>query len=440
MTFNRRQFLSGSAALGAAAASGVLAPTIAHAAPDLLPAPKGKRVVICGGGWGGVTAAKYMRQAAPDAEVVVLERNPHFFSCPMSNKWLVDIVDTSYLTHDYMAPAQRYGYRFIQTEVAAIERDTKTVHTASGRIRYDYLILAAGIRYNYGAWFGDDREAAYQTRNRFPSAYIPSAEHFTVKRKIQAFTKGDLVLTLPPPPHRCPPSPYERACLIAWHFKTKKIPGRVVILDPKPAPAPIGEGYRRAFEELYRDQIVYVPNAKINQVDPFGKSIKTAVGEFRFEDAILMAPHQAGEMVWMADLIGKTPEGAPTGWADQHPLYLHAKNDPNVFLIGDCVGRASHLFGFYPKSGHVANRLARIATRHIAARMAGKDLESLLPDNLCFMMVNGKPRQDISVQFAYSLNAMGEIEQQTVETHDRSEALVESDFDWAKEMYGDMFG
>lgn len=437
MILPRRSFLAGS--VGLAAASTLASAPLIASPNQLLPAPKGKRVVICGGGWGGVTAAKYMRLAAPEAEIVLLERNANFFSCPMSNKWLVNFVDTSYLMHDYLAPARKYGYSVIQTEVSAFERDKKVVVTGQGRIQYDYLILAAGIGYNYGAWFGEDREAAAYTKKHYPAAYIASAEHLTVKNKVQGFKGGDLVMTLPPPPHRCPPSPYERACLIAWHIKTNKIKGRVFILDPKPAPAPIGQGYRRAFDELYKDQIVYVPNAKVLSVDPYGKSVNTAVGQFRFDDAILMAPHQAGEMVWMADLIGRNKEGQLTRWADQDPLYLNAKADPDVFIIGDSVGAASPLFGYYPKSGHVANRLAKMATAHIASRMAGKPYEKLLPDNLCFMMVNGSPREAISVQFAYDLSPFDEIQQQTTETHDRSSVLVDSDFAWAKEMFDDMF-
>ncbi|WP_142847148.1 FAD-dependent oxidoreductase [Telmatospirillum sp. J64-1] len=437
MILSRRHFLAGGAGL---AAAGLLpSPLLARSPSPLLPPPKGKRVVICGGGWGGVTAAKYMRLAAPDSEVVLLERNANFFSCPMSNKWLVNIVDAKYLMHDYLAPARKYGYTFIQTEVAAIERDRKTVITAQGPIQYDYLILAAGIGYDYGAWFGDDRAAAHYTRTHFPAAYIASAEHLTIKNKVQSFEGGDFVMTLPPPPHRCPPSPYERACLIAWHIKTNNIKGKVFILDPKPAPAPIGEGYRRAFEELYKDQIVYVPNARTTGVDPYTKTVTTAAGQFRFDDAILMAPHRAGEMVDMAGLIGRNKDGESTGWADHDPLYLHAKDDPNVFIIGDSVGRVSDFFGFYPKSGHVANRHARMATAHIARRMADKPLEKLLPDNLCFMMVNGSPREAISVQFAYSLDVFDTIEQQTHEIHDRDATLVEADFEWASAMYEDMF-
>ena len=239
MTFNRRQFIAASSALTATAA--LAQPTsplpfmITTQSDPLLPKASGKRVVICGGGWGGISAAKHLKLNDPTLDVVVLERNPVFFSCPMSNKWLVDVVDTNFLTFSYLQVAQKYDYRFIQTEVTAFERDKKRVITAQGWIDYDYLIVSAGIRYNYEAWFGNDRKAAEYTRAHFPAAYIPNAEHFALKQSIQNFTGGDLVMTLPPPPHRCPPSPYERACLIAGLFKERKIKGRITILTRKTA-------------------------------------------------------------------------------------------------------------------------------------------------------------------------------------------------------------
>jgi NADPH-dependent 2,4-dienoyl-CoA reductase/sulfur reductase-like enzyme len=266
----------------------------------------------------------------------VLERNPVFFSCPMSNKWLVDVVDTNFLTFSYLKVAQKYDYKFIQTEVTAFERDKKRVITAQGWIDYDYLIVGAGIRYNYEAWFGNDRKAAEYTKAHFPAAYIPNAEHFALKESIQNFKGGDLVMTLPPPPHRCPPSPYERACLIAGLFKERKIKGRIIILDPKDSPRPITGGFQEAFENLYKDQITYVPKAVIKEVDPFNKKIKTAVGDFSFDHSILMAPHQAGDMAWKAGVIGKNAEGKPTGWAGVDPFFLNMKDDPDVYVIGDC--------------------------------------------------------------------------------------------------------
>lgn len=128
---NRRIFLGASAgALTVAAAAPALAqPALITATTELMPRGRQPRIVIAGGGWGGLTAARHLRQQSPDIEVVVLERNPVFWSCPISNKWLIDVVSSDYLLHDMLAPARKYGYHLIQTEITGIERDKKTVRT-----------------------------------------------------------------------------------------------------------------------------------------------------------------------------------------------------------------------------------------------------------------------------------------------------------------------
>ena len=442
---DRRQFLLAGGVLAATAASGPAAAQalpffITRTADRLLPKSAAPRVVICGGGWGGLMAAAELRRLAPQLEVVLLERNPVFFSCPMSNKWLVGAVDTDFLVHDYLRVADRRGYRFIQTEILGVDRGQRVVQTALGTLDYDYLILSPGIRYNYEAWFGNDKRMAEATRARAPAAYIPNAEHFALKRAIQGFEGGHLVMTLPPPPQRCPPSPYERACLIAWYFKTHKIKARITILDHKDGIRPLGLGFRAAFDELYGDIITYVPNAHIREVDPFNKRIKTAAGDLTYDYGILMAPHQAGELAWKAGAVGTTPEGKPSGWADVDPLFLNLKDDPNVYVIGDAVGVVSPLFRFYPKSGHIANRHARTVARYIAEREAGRVPVYGLPDNLCYMWVNGAPREAINVQFDYALNAKGVIEQTQVDDDERRAELVPEDFAWAGGMFEAMFG
>ncbi len=446
---SRRHFLAATGGLAAAAAiPSALAQSvpflITSAVDVLLPKAKAQRVVICGGGWGGLNAAKQLRQLAPQLEIVVLERNPVFFSCPMSNKWLIDMVDTNFLTFDYLKISEQYGYRFIQTEILAVERDKKRVVTAAGSVDYDYLILSPGIRYNYEAWFGNDRRAAEATRARFPAAYVPNAEHFRLKQAIQNFKGGEIVMTLPPPPQRCPPSPYERACLIAWHLKMKKIKGHITILDHKPNVMPIGPGFKTAFAELYKDQITYVPNAHVKEVDPFNQIIRTAAGDFKFDHAILMAPHQAGDLAWKAGVIGKNPEGKATGWAGVDPLFLNLKDDKDVYVIGDAVGIVSPQFLFYPKAGHVANRHAKIVAKYIAERAAGRDPAPILPDNLCYMWVSADPQEAVSVQFDYKIGThqdkSGIILQTQIDDNDRRVELITEDFRWFGFMREDMFG
>ena len=225
--------------------------------------------------------------------------------------------------------------------------------------------------------------------------------------------------------------------MIAGHIKKNKIPGKVIILDPKPKIAPIGVGYKQAFDELYPDIITHVPNAGVQEVDPFNKRIKTAAGEFKFDEAILMPPHQAADMVWQAGLIGKGADGKPTGWADMHPRLFQANSDDRVYFVGDLMGAISPQFGHYPKSAHVANYVGRIVAKYIAQRVAGQEVAPALPDNLCYMMVNTQPQEEISVKFEYEVDANGQVIQHQIDMDVRSADLVKEDFAWIKGRFAD---
>ena len=423
MGLSRRAFLAASAALCAA-------PMLGRAA-ELLPPGKGRRVVIVGGGWGGLSAARQLRELAPELEVVLLEKNDRFWSGPLSNKWVTGLAGDGALVHDYAPAAQAFGYTLIQAEVTAIDRDRRQVVTAQGTLAYDWLILAVGIRYDYAAWFGDDRRAADYARQHYPCAYIPGSETWALKAKLDAFQGGDLVMTIPAMPYRCPPSPYERACMIGWLLKSRNIKGRLIVLDPNPHSL----GFDQIFAEQYPEHIVHVPRARLKSVDPFNKTIATDLADFRFDHAILMAPQQAGELVWQAGLIGRDAAGQPTGWADQDPVHLHARGDERVFLIGDLIDKASPLFGQYPKSGHMANRLGHIAAREIAARAKGVAPQQLLPDSSCFVTTRVEPMEMMRLETHYRLRGDGLIMQtakQSFDPNPRGE-----DEQWAKGMFAE---
>ncbi len=429
MTFSRRNFLAASAALCASLS--------AHAAPligvsqQLLPPAKNRRVVIVGGGWGGLSAARHLRDLAPELEVVLLEKNPSFWSLPLSNKWLTGLADDKYLAHDYQAAAGAYGYTFIQAEVSDIDRDRQRVVTHLGTLDYDWLILAVGIRYDYAAWYGDDRHAAEHSLKHYPCAYIPGGEQRALKAKLDNFKGGDLVMTLPPMPYRCPPSPYERACMIGSLLKSRKIKSRLIVLDPNSHVM----GFGRIFSEQYPDQITYLPETRVKSIDPFNRTLQTEVDDFRFDDAILMAPQQAGDLAWKAGLITREDDGKPSGWADQHPVHLHAREDEKVFLIGDMIDKVSPLFGHYPKTGQMASRQGRIAAREIAARARGISAEKLLPDSTCYVFTRIEPLEMTRVESRYRFRGDGLIVQSVKQNHDPNPRG--EDVQWARAMFGE---
>ncbi|GAB1395166.1 FAD-dependent oxidoreductase [Rhodocyclaceae bacterium] len=416
----RRQFLARAAAFGA----GFWLVPPAWSNRTLAP-----RIVVIGGGWGGLTAARYLHEVLPHAAITLLDRHARFWSCPLSNHWLVGRLDGALLSHDYRAAAHHWSYRFVQDEVVAIDRSQRQVVTPGERFPYDWLVLAAGIRHDYAAWFGDDHETAAYARQHFPAAYTPGPEFPQLRDKLQAFAGGDLLMTIPPQPLRCPPAPYERAVMIASWLEQRQVPGRLVILDANPP----FQAFQRAFQEAFPKRIVYHAQTRIVRVDPRQRVVESEFDQFSFADAILMPPQQAAELAWQADLIGRNANDQPTGWAAVEPLSFAAQQDERIFIVGDMIDRVSALFGHYPKSGQMASRQGRIVAYQIAARAAGTVPPQALPDSICHLTTQVDPPAALRIAASYRLRGDGEIVQQMKSERDpqpRGEDLA-----WAQGMF-----
>lgn len=415
----RRQLLAGGLGLAALAA----VPLARASAP---------RVVIVGGGWGGLAAARQLRLLAPSLDVLLIERQGEFRSLPLSNRWLVGLADAQGLVRDYREVASRHGYRFMQDEVLAIDRERRQLTTRSQTLDYDWLILAAGIREDFSAWYGDDTEAMRHTRQAFSSGFTGGGDLLRLKARLDSFAGGDLVMTIPPMPYRCPPAPYERAVMIAWWLKERRIKGRLLILDPnQPALS-----FDRVFRDTYADQITYFPQSRINAIDPFAKRITTEFETIDFKEAILAPPQQAAELAWQAGLIGRGSDGKPSGWAAQDPVHLNAQGNERIFLVGDMVDKASPLFGFYPKTGQIAARQGAIAAQEIARRSSGQAPEKALPSSVCYVVRRVSPLEISRIDTDFRFRADGLIQQTVKQSH--FPQAEDEDKRWTAQMFTEL--
>ncbi|UCV02847.1 FAD-dependent oxidoreductase [Dechloromonas denitrificans] len=412
MIVTRRQFLLGTACL--------------LGASTVMAAPVRPKVVIVGGGWGGLAAA---RQLASQCDVLMIERNPDFVSLPLSNRWLAGLDDGRRLRQDYRGAAQALGYRFLQGEVLGIDRGARRVDTSHGSFPYDWLIVAAGIAEADPALFAGDQAAARHTREHFPSAYTAGRELDVLKQKLAGFSGGEFLMTLPLAPYRCPPAPYERAVIIAQAIKTRGLKARLTLVEPN-APWP---AYQRVFSEVYRDQVNYLPNTRLRQLDPYRRIATLDIDEINFTDALIMPQQQAADICRRSGLVA-----ADSAWAAVDPRNFGVSGDERLFVIGDSVGAVSSLFGHYPKTGELASRMGQIVATEIAGRIAGQPPVPALPESTCFAYVNLAPAAFTRIVTRYRLRGDGLVAQtisQTRENNPQGE-----DDAWLDARHGELFG
>ena len=409
--------------------------------PGLVPAanPPGsataQRVVIVGGAWAGLSAARELRVKAPELDVTVIDREPGMRSLPLSNPWLVGRTPERMPRLDRAALASHLGYRFVADDVQRIDLAQRQVHTARGAFAYDWLLVATGLAYDYSAWFGADHKAAQAARALFPAGYV-AYELDALQQRLQTFQGGNLVINVPAPPSRCPPAPYERAMLLAWWLKTHRIKGKVTVLDA-------GGGlprFTRQFAERYKGLIDFVPYATIRAVDPFARRITTDDGDLSFDHAMLLPPMHAGALLEQTGLLARSAQGQPEPWAAVDPLRLRSPLDERVFLAGDLIGTVSPLFGHYPKTAHMATRLGAAAARQLAAhaRDAGASEPVALPASVCHVWLDADPAEQLRLETSYRLRGDGVIAQ-TVSQHDNPQPRDE-DLQWGLGLYADALG
>jgi sulfide dehydrogenase [flavocytochrome c] flavoprotein subunit len=397
-----------------------------------LQAAKGARVVVIGGGWSGLTMAKYLRIHNPAFDVVLIDRRPEFISFPASNSWLANQINLDFLTHSYIDAAKAHNYQFLNTTVLGFDRISKKVYTSSGYINYDYMVLAPGIEYNYSGIGVDDPELQMRLYNDYPGGFVNSSELITIKRKLNSFKGGTFALNVPNGEYRCTAAPYERACMAAAIFKKRRIKANILLLDMNAEIRIKKQGFERAFSRLYSDYINYLPSAEIAGVDINNKTISTEFDDYPFDDAIIYPPVRASSLLEEAGIANlKSPQKV----ANTDPYKYHVIGDEHVYVTGDSRSQP------FSKGGHTANSEAQYVAEVIAAHALGKDVRWRSPQTMCFSAVDIDPLKAMSIITFYKFNKQTK-EFQFDRTHMMEDWNTEggqASLAWAEGMYRDMF-
>jgi len=393
MSFSRRDFLKAGVA-GIAIGS---FPGLAFASSELVK-KKGQRVVVVGGGFGGATAAKYIRKWSKNKiEVVLVERNANFVSCPMSNTVLGGTRKIEDLTMSYGTLQKKYGVKLIKGEVTAIDPDKKTVMLADGHLSYDRLIVSPGVDFMFDKVEGLDAKVANES---IPHAWKAGAQTVLLRKQLEQMADGGVfALAIPKGPYRCPPGPYERACQVASYLKEHKPKSKVLVLDANPDIVSKKGLFMAAWNELYPGMVEYRPNSMVLGVDAASKTAKTEFEDVKADVLNVIPPMRAGVVADMAGLAD-----VDARWCGVDFLSYESKVHKNIHVIGDAVSAA------LPKSGHMATSQAKICAAAVIEMMSGKPVDQApVIANTCYSMVSGNEAMHVANVYHFNAEKMAMV-------------------------------
>lgn len=356
-------------------ARGIAATAAALALPCPSFAQGAGRVVVIGGGFGGASCARTLRQLEPKLQVTLVEPNQVFTACPFSNEVIAGLreLPAQQFTYDRIAAS---GVTVIAQAATKIDPQARTITLADGNsFPYDRLVLAPGIDLRFDALPGYDEAASA----KMPHAWKAGEQTMLLRKQIEAMPDGGtVVLAVPAAPLRCPPAPYERASLIAHYLKNKKPSSKILILDAKDGFSQ-QKLFEAAWKELYPgmiERIALSQGGRVTSVDTATNTIVTDFGNYTADVASVIPPQKAGRIAAIAGAADNT------GWCPIDPVSFASKLVPNIHVIGDaCIA------GQLPKSASAAQAQGKACAAAVVNMMSGKPPEPPRLTGACYNTV-----------------------------------------------------
>ena len=424
---NRRRFLK-SAAAGLSGAAALALPGCAS-----MTAGSTGKVVVVGAGFGGATAAKYIRMWSNGAiDVTLIEANPEFISCPMSNLVLGGSQDLAFLTTGYSNLAARHGVKIVRDTATAVDPDKRVLKlTGANELAYDRLILSPGVDFIWNQVPGLDNA---QAQAQIVHAWKAGAQTVALRRQLEAMPDGGVfAITVPVAPYRCPPGPYERACQVAWYLKRAKPRSKVLILDGNPDVTSKAALFKKAWAEEYKGIVEYRPNHVLTDVEVATKTAKFDVQESVRADVLnILPPQRAGAIAQTAGVV--TANGR---WCEVDFLTFESTKVKNVHILGDAIQIATGM----PKSGHMANQHAKVCAAAVVALLGGQSPNPApVLNNTCYSMVTDKDSIHVASVHQYDMEKKTLLPVQGAGGLSPAMSSVEGTyaFAWARNIWADM--
>jgi sulfide dehydrogenase [flavocytochrome c] flavoprotein chain len=348
------------------AASTLLWPSLAQSAA---------RIVVVGGGFGGASCARALRQLDAKLQVTLIEPSRIFTACPFSNEVIAGLRELQAQQFNYERIAAG-GVTVVAQAATRIDAQARSIDLADGgSVSYDRLVLSPGIELRFDALPGYDEDAAL----KMPHAWKAGEQTTLLRKQIEAMEDGGtVVLAVPAAPLRCPPAPYERASLIAHYLKNKKSRSKILILDAKDGFSQ-QKLFEAAWKELYPgmiERIALSQGGRVTSVDAATNTIVTDFGNYTAQVASVIPPQKAGRI---AEIAGAADN---TGWCPIDPASFASKLVPNIHVIGDAA-----IAGGIPKSASAAHAQGKACAAAVVSMLSGKSPETPRLTGACYNTV-----------------------------------------------------
>ena len=422
MDFNRRQLLTGTAALTG---------TIMLGSPALLAQAKPK-VVVIGGGPGGATVAKYVAKDG-GIDVTLVEPLRQFTTCFLSNLYLGGYRSFPSITHNSAKLVKDHGVKHARQLATAIDRDKKTVRLNNGTtLAYDRLVVAPGIDLKFDSVPGYSEAVS----NRMPHAWKPGPQTQLLRRQLNALKDGStIVMIAPPNPYRCPPGPYERVSMMAHVLKAKgHKKSKIVVLDPKPSfskQALFVEGWEKHYPGMVEWQDPKM-HGGIKSVDAKTMTVKTDLAEYKAQLINVIPAQTAGKIALDAGLADKS------GFCAINPENMKSSLDGNIFVLGDaCIA------GDMPKSGFTANSHAKVVAMVIRGELANGKTFPARYTNTCWSLIETDDAVKVGGSYAAKDGKIAAVETFVSKTGESAEVRKQTQQEnmaWYSGIITDIFG
>jgi sulfide dehydrogenase [flavocytochrome c] flavoprotein chain len=381
VTLDRREFVKWTVSAGAVAVSGCAA----------VGGRANARVVVIGGGYGGATAARYLKEWAPDIDVTLVERNAVFVSCPLSNLVLGGAAQISEIAFGYENLRAR-GVRLVRGEAAAIDAGERQVRLADGtRLPYDRIIVSPSVDYLYDSLPG---LKAPEARSRVPHAWKAGPETVALRKQLEVMRDGGVfAIHIPTAPFRCPPGPYERVCQVADYFKHFKPKSKIIVLDSNPDLVSKRNLFLAAWGGLYKGMIDYRPNSEIADVDVKGMTLKLVFDDVKADVLNVIPPQRAGDIARSTGLITANQHWCGVDWLSCESVVVKG-----VHVLGDATLSAPAM----PKSASMANQHAKVCAAAVIALLKEQPVNPQpMMMNTCYSFVDAKSAMHVASVHAY---------------------------------------